>query len=488
MSENLKKRTAFHYLLAMTLFSVYGIQVCPFIDSLGTTQLLIPILLTFLAMALIRFPREKRLAELEYKRQVKAQFKLDITLFLTAGVLLGLYNAVVYEFPFESGGKVLVGMAILGYMIACELALYREYLLATQLEKSGQHLEPDDTPYPLTQKFSWFATICALAVIGVVFLVINKDLEWLIHTGDAIPLETSQRYILAEVTFIITVMMTYILAIILGYSRNLKFFIHAENYTLQQVSQGVLDVQVPVTSNDEFGLMAVKTNQMINALAQRTEELCITRDASILGLASLAETRDNETGGHILRTQNYVRVLAEYMSKQDKYQAVLDNATIDLLYKSAPLHDVGKVGIPDSILLKPGKLTDEEFAIMKQHPQIGADALQVAEDQLGSNSFLQIAREISLTHHEKWDGKGYPNGLKGDEIPLSGRLMAVADVYDALISKRVYKPAFSHDKAKSIILEGEGNHFDPDVIAAFLAVEDQFVAIAAEFDDKEEAA
>ena len=482
------KRTSFHYLTALILFSVYGIQVCPFLDSLTTEQLLIPILVAFGAQGMIRITLEKRLKQQPYKQQVKSQFKLDLSLFLIFGTLLGLYNWLMHGFPLESGGKVIVGMTVLGYLIACELALFREFKLAQKLSNSDQQLTPDDNPYPLTQKFIWFAAICAVAVIGVVFLVINKDLEWLVHTGDSIPLKTSQRYILGEIVFVIGIMMLYILAIIIGYSRNLKLFITAENHTLAQVSRGELDVQVPVTSNDEFGLMAMHTNQMIKALAERTRELSITRDASILGLASLAETRDNETGGHILRTQNYVRVLAEYLSTQEKYRAELDPDTIDLLHKSAPLHDVGKVGIPDSILLKPGKLTDEEFEIMKGHAQIGADALEVAEAQLGSNSFLQIAREISLTHHEKWDGRGYPNGLKGEEIPISGRLMALADVYDALTSKRVYKPAFSHEKARSIILEGNGSHFDPAVIDAFLAMEQTFIDIAATYTDKESAA
>ncbi|EHA1125374.1 HD domain-containing protein, partial [Vibrio navarrensis] len=175
--------------------------------------------------------------------------------------------------------------------------------------------------------------------------------------------------------------------------------------------------------------------------------------------------------------------LATFLAQSPQHQSLLTAKYIDLLYKSAPLHDVGKVGIPDSVLLKPGKLTDEEFAIMKGHPQIGADALSIAEKRMGSSSFLRVAKEISLTHHEKWDGSGYPNQLSGEEIPLSGRLMALADVYDALISKRVYKPAFSHEKAREIILEGRGKHFDPQVVDAFLAVEQDFCAIAARYKD-----
>lgn len=481
--QTLMLRTSFHYFIALVLFSFYGVQVCPFLDSLTTGQLITPIAISFIIMWVLRKQIEKALAQQSPKRQVKSQFIADFSLFLTFGVLIALYNFLAHSFPMESSSKVLIGMSVLGFFISCEQALYREYRLAEQLRQKKQHLEPDENPYPLTQKFVWFATACAVSVVGVVFLVISKDLEWLIHTGESVSLETARKYILGEIVFVVAVMMFYILAIIISYSRNLKLFISAENHALALVSQGNLCAQVPVTSNDEFGLMAMHTNVMIKALAKQTEELSLTRDASILGLASLAETRDNETGAHILRTQNYVRVLAEHLSLQEKYRPQLNAETIDLLYKSAPLHDVGKVGIPDSILLKPGKLTDEEFNVMKSHAQIGADALQVAEDQLGSNSFLRIAREISLTHHEKWDGSGYPVGLKAENIPLSGRLMALADVYDALRSKRVYKPAFSHEKAKEIILEGRGSHFDPAIVDAFLSLEGVFIDIAETYQD-----
>ena len=227
---------------------------------------------------------------------------------------------------------------------------------------------------------------------------------------------------------------------------------------------------------------------MLNKLSQSKDEIIQTRDVAIVGLSALAEARDNETGGHILRTQEYVRALAIQLQHHSKYRDYLTTDTIELLYKSAPLHDIGKVGIPDAILLKPGKLSDDEFEIMKTHATIGAESIAVAEKQMGSNSFLAIAREIALSHHEKWDGSGYPYQLKGDDIPLSGRLMALADVYDALISKRVYKPAFSHDKAKEIILAGKGKHFDPAVVDAFLNCEQMFVSIALTYNDEKEAA
>ena len=221
-------------------------------------------------------------------------------------------------------------------------------------------------------------------------------------------------------------------------------------------------------------------------VARRTAEVRDVQDATILMMSSLAETRDNETGNHIQRTQRYVRVLAEALRTHPRFAATLDDATIELLYKSAPLHDIGKVGIPDRILLKPGRLTPEEFEIMKQHTTMGRDAIAQAEARLGrSVPFLALAKEIAYAHQEKWDGSGYPLGLRGDAIPISARLMAVADVYDALISKRVYKAAMTHEQAAALISEGRERHFDPDVTDAFLAVQEQFRDIAAQFTDGE---
>lgn len=222
---------------------------------------------------------------------------------------------------------------------------------------------------------------------------------------------------------------------------------------------------------------------------KRTQELEMTQDVTILSLASLAETRDNETGGHIRRTQNYVRALALKVREQPKFAGFLTDNVIELLYKSAPLHDIGKVGVPDAILLKPGKLTEEEFEEMKKHSTYGREAILRAEESFedrSTSAFLRHARDIAYTHHEKWAGSGYPQGIKGDEIPVSGRLMAVADVYDALICKRVYKAPFTHSKAVSIIEEGRGSHFDPDMIDAFLEIREEFRAIALELADHEE--
>ena len=225
----------------------------------------------------------------------------------------------------------------------------------------------------------------------------------------------------------------------------------------------------------------------------RTKELVDTQDVTVHSLAVLAEYRDNETGGHIMRTQRYVRALAAHMASHPRFQDYLDKATVELLFKSTPLHDIGKVGVPDSILLKPAKLTDEEFEQMKRHTIYGRDAIIEAERRLhgdSSISFLTIAKEITIAHHEKWDGSGYPYGLKEEDIPVSGRLMAIFDVYDALVTKRVYKPPFPHGKAVEIITQGDGrvmpSHFDPDILKAFEETHETFRDIAIEFADHDE--
>lgn len=226
------------------------------------------------------------------------------------------------------------------------------------------------------------------------------------------------------------------------------------------------------------------TNSNINKIVEeKVEELSEVQSVMIESLGTLAEYRDPETGGHIKRTQNYVKALAIYLMKHNKFKSILTEENIELMYLSVPLHDIGKVGIRDEILLKPGKLTDEEFELMKLHTIFGHETIQIAERKLKNNAFLKFADDVAYTHQEKWNGTGYPRGLKGEEIPLIGRLMAVADVYDALISKRVYKRAMSHEEAKAIIVDGSGSHFDPVIVEAFLAIEDTFRNISIIYSD-----
>jgi len=218
-----------------------------------------------------------------------------------------------------------------------------------------------------------------------------------------------------------------------------------------------------------------------NAVQERTRELNLTRDVTIQALVGLLEVRDIESSNHTRRTQWMMRTLCEHLRNREPYSEVLTDAYISELFSTAPLHDIGKVGIPDHILLKPGKLTPEEYEIMKKHTTYGVEALRLAGKESEKLSFIHTALEIVGTHHEKFDGSGYPYGLKGKDIPLAGRLMAIIDVYDALVSQRVYKPAMSHRDSLDIIAGERGKHFDPELVDAFFDIETQIRAIAERF-------
>jgi putative two-component system response regulator len=265
----------------------------------------------------------------------------------------------------------------------------------------------------------------------------------------------------------------------------------AADFISKPIRPLILEARVrnQIVAKQAADLLRDHTQQLEAEVARRTADLVELQDVTILTMASLAETRDNETGNHLKRTQSYVQALARHLSHSAEFSELLTPATIELLMKSAPLHDIGKVGVPDHILLKPGRLSADEFEIMKQHTTMGRDVIESAEARLGKSvPFLQFAKEIAYSHQEKWDGTGYPLGLAGQDIPLSARLMALADVYDALISRRVYKPAFSHETALEIISKGRGQHFDPTICDAFLAIHPQFHAIAVSLGDENEVA
>ena len=202
------------------------------------------------------------------------------------------------------------------------------------------------------------------------------------------------------------------------------------------------------------------------------------RDMAIFAMAKLAESRDPETGAHLERVRSYSHILAQHLSATPKYRDQIDAKYVQLIYQTSPLHDIGKVAIPDYVLLKPDRLTDSERKIMQTHTTSGADTLNAALRKYPNAEFLIMARDIAMSHHEHFDGTGYPNGLAGDDIPLCGRIVALADVYDALTSKRVYKEAFSHDIARSIISEEPNKQFDPDIVNIFIQNEQVFIDIS----------
>jgi len=281
----------------------------------------------------------------------------------------------------------------------------------------------------------------------------------------------------------------------------------AVDYVSKPVNPTVLlaRVAVHIELKQTRDALARHNAELEAEVARRVQDILLVQDVSIRALASLGEARDNETGHHIRRTQLYIDVLGRYLQNHPRFKNALTPDKLNLIVNAAPLHDIGKIGIRDEILLKPGKLTPEEFSVMKTHALIGADAIaraihEVTDDQTRKDSpfarlprikaisagpleFLEVAREIAAGHHEKWNGSGYPAALQGDEIPVSARLMALADVFDALISRPVYKASMPVQDVIRIIQEGRGTHFDPDIVDAFLANLDQFLDIAAQLAD-----
>ncbi len=262
----------------------------------------------------------------------------------------------------------------------------------------------------------------------------------------------------------------------------------ASDYITKPISPPILEARVKthLVAKQYSDFLAGKASYLENEVARRTRELTVIQDVTIQVMASLAETRDTDTGNHIRRTQFYVKALTSKLRTHPRFQDYLNDSTMDLLFRSAPLHDIGKVGIPDRILLKPGRFDADEFEIMKTHTTLGRDAIQAAENALGLKvDFLALAKEIAYSHQEKWDGSGYPEGLRGEAIPISARLMAVADVYDALISRRIYKPSMPHAQAVATIVSGKGTHFDPDMVDAFVEIQAEFQAIAELYTDSD---
>lgn len=257
------------------------------------------------------------------------------------------------------------------------------------------------------------------------------------------------------------------------------FELGAVDYIIKPISTPILKIRV--RNQIALARQRIALEQQVE---ERTLEIERTKDAVVCSMGALAEAKDEETANHIHRTREYVRLLAEGLTQHPDYAEVLDKYSINILYRAAPLHDIGKIGVPDRVLQKGGPLDDEERKEMDRHVEYGRDAIARAEQEVGPTPFISVAKEIAYGHHEKWDGSGYPQGLKGKEIPLSARLMAVADVYDALTTKRHYKEAFPHEQAETFIVEGSGTHFDPDIVNAFRQLSTTFRSIATRYADR----
>ncbi|MBU0515445.1 MAG: hypothetical protein KJ621_11790, partial [Proteobacteria bacterium] len=329
-------RSILHYLFAGVVMTLYGSEVCPFLDSLDLGHFfLILLAATALAVGVRPVLVKHTVLGRDPRHQPRLQFLLDLGLLAVVGLGVGLFNGVAFGFPWHSGAKILAGFVLTGFFAATDLALQRERTVAADLARRGLHLTLDDRFFPMTRKFVLLASVCAASAFVVTFLIIVQDLSWLrfqdeisglllvwsrqlawLHDAAAPRYWTGARLtVVIEVGFIAGLMLGYVLNLILSYSRNLRLLLDNETRVLERVHRGKFDAQVPVATNDEFGVIAVRTNEMIRGLKERTERLELTQDVTIVTLASLAETRDNETGGHIRRTQHYVRLLAEQLRR-----------------------------------------------------------------------------------------------------------------------------------------------------------------------------
>lgn len=479
-SEN--KRLLVHYAAFLAIYTIYGYQVCPFLDSLSLTEIIVPALLAVTLHFIFRNALMPDLGLETISRQVFRVFKFDLVLFTVLGLAVALYNYWTYGFPTGSGSKVIVGFAVLGFYISLDIALRRDLNIAKKLRAKGIDFPITEQFLPYQTKFMLFSAL-NVAIMGVVCIMVAlKDLVWVRKVN--LSNSEVQSLILLDTSVVIFILSGYILLVVKQYSQKIEFALNEENKTLRAVQKGDFSTRVPITSNDEFGHLASLTNAMITKLKGSIDEVARNKNATIQAFIALAAKRDNETGLHLKRTQMYVRLLAEHMKDLPEFHKELTTENVETIVSAAPLHDIGKVGIPDAVLCKPGRLSPDEFEIMQTHTSIGAEALHEANETLGGSPFINTAIEIAEYHHEKWDGTGYPHRLTGENIPLSARVMAVADVYDAIRSKRVYKSAKSHDDARNILLEGSGLHFDPRVVDAFQAVEAKFEQIATHFGDE----
>ena len=252
----------------------------------------------------------------------------------------------------------------------------------------------------------------------------------------------------------------------------IKPFDHEELLSKVRVQFRLWDAQRQLTiAKEQLQLYNTELEQLVSV---RTKQLTATQDMAVFALAHVADSRDPETGEHLQRMRRYAQMIADELADNGPYSEIIDGRFLEDLYRSSPLHDIGKVSVPDSILQKPGRLTPEEFEEMKKHVVVGGQTLEMARDQIGQGTFMDMASDIARYHHERFDGTGYCAGLRGQEIPLSARIVALADVYDALTSRRVYKPPYTPDAAREIIVRDSDSHFDPVIVDAFLARFDDF--------------
>ncbi|MBT5652684.1 MAG: HD domain-containing protein [Nitrospina sp.] len=450
-------RITTHYIFSIIILAIYGERVCPIIESIGQLDWTIRLSVVFTVLFFIRPLFVKWVVlRAEWQKQPQRQFLLEGSLFLVGASLLAWYNSYENYADTVSSAKVFLGCITFGFFTACDMALERQKIITNNEVLVDHNVESTKVVFPITAKLTAVAVFSLIFMTSIMFLVFLKDLYWFIDLEQDNYGQGSLSF-LKELLFLGSVILAEMINLIISFCRNLKQFFQNQNASMEAVSKGNLDQHVMISSQDEFSVMGRYTNWMIEMLKKRKLELEKARREIVVRLGRAAEYRDNETGMHVIRMSNYSAALAR--------SAKLPEEQCDLILQASPMHDVGKIGIRDNVLLKPGKLEGDEWVNMKTHVDIGVSILSG-----GDSEIIQLAQEIAATHHEKYDGTGYPNGLKGEEISITGRIVPICDVFDALTSKRPYKKAWTVEDSIDLMKQEKGKHFDPDLVDKFISI------------------
>jgi response regulator RpfG family c-di-GMP phosphodiesterase len=468
-------RSAVHHVLSSIVISIYGYHVCNFINGLEVpvwAATLVPVLL---GQWFLRNMIAARISTYSLTKRPRLAFWGELSSFIAGGAVIGAINTVFHGFPVASGLMAMMGFVTIGLFAGVDQAFVQTRI---RFEEGGMPSFPAKPRSPLAIRLGLSFGLVLILVIGVISLLILRGLE----NGTVQDAQGFRRLVI-EFTFVFAVILCYVANTAWGAEKLLAMAISEQVQTLGEAREGSAHRRAVIGTQDEIGFVSAEINHLLDELDRAHETTTRTNDAIMKALIGLAGARDNETGDHLQRTQRYVGILCSRLAQHPEHAATLTPSAIADIVSAAPLHDIGKVAVPDAILRKPGRLTREEYEVMKTHVSHGLVVINKVIADVGVTPYLAAARDVIAGHHEHWNGAGYPFGLKGEDIPLAGRVMALADVYDALRSERIYKAAMTHEEARQILIDGAGTQFDPLVVSAFLVVEPQFARIAASFAD-----
>lgn len=474
-------RSAIHHAVAGVMLSIYGYHVCNFINGLAVATWVFSLVPILIAQWVVRTLLAHRIVSHSSTAfRPRNALLAEVAVFAVGGTLLGALNVVAWGFPPGSGMKMTLGFTCAGLFAGADAALAR---MMARFEQGGLDAAAFGKRAPFALRFGLATALVMSSLVAICALLVLRAFEDGAHGQP-----TNFARVAVELLFVLCVFMAYTFNLVRGLGRLIGSVLNEQISTLRASHGSVAHRRAVVASADELGTITHEINTLLDALEESDRNAARANETTIRGLVALAGARDNETGLHLRRTQIYVELIARQLAVEPDWANLPDEESIQLLRAAAPLHDIGKVGIPDRVLLKPGRLTDDEFALMQTHVALGLGVLDGIEEEVGVTPFLQTVRHVIAGHHERWDGKGYPAGLAGEDIPLAGRIMAVADVYDALRSSRVYKPSMSREDARRIIVEGAGAHFDARIVSAFLLVEPEIARTAERLSDNQDAA